>query len=144
MDAIRKNITVLKAQITAILRPEDSSYFDCPPPRLRRAPGQGCSAHFCAGLFGSLRRRAGFAAANRAVRCGAVTFIQRFGDALNLKVHFHLLALDGIYAEDEMGYIRFHQAAPPSDAEVARVTERIHCRIARLLERRGLGPQSRS
>ena len=29
--------------------------------------------------------------------CGAVTFIQRFGLALNLNVHFHSLALDGVY-----------------------------------------------
>jgi hypothetical protein len=42
-----------------------------------------------------------------------------------------MLALDGIYAVDEMGYIRLHQAAPSSDAEVGRVTERIHRRIAR-------------
>jgi len=34
-------------------------------------------------VFGSLRRRAGFPASNRQARCGAVTFIQRFGDALN-------------------------------------------------------------
>ena len=33
-------------------------------------------------------------------------------------------------------------APPPSDAEVARVTERIQRRIAKLLERRGLGPQA--
>jgi hypothetical protein len=61
---------------------------------------------------------------------------------LLLNVHFHMLALDGIYAEDEMGCIRFHQVAPPSDAEVARVTERIQRLITRLLERRGLGPQA--
>ncbi len=47
---------------------------------------------FVQAVFGSLRRRAGFPAANRAVRCGAVTFIQRFGDALNLNLHFHMLA----------------------------------------------------
>ena len=28
---------------------------------------------------------------------GAVTLIQRFGSALNLNVHFHLLFLDGVY-----------------------------------------------
>jgi len=97
---------------------------------------------FVQAVFGSLRRRAGFATSNRKVRCGAVTFVQRFGDALNLNVHFHMLALDGIYVEDEVGCIRFHQAAPPSDAEVARVTERIQFMINRLLERRGLGPQA--
>ena len=29
--------------------------------------------------------------------CGAVTFVQRFGGALNLNVHFHALILDGVY-----------------------------------------------
>jgi len=34
---------------------------------------------------------------------GAVTLIQRFGSALNLNIHFHMLVLDGAYlvgAED--------------------------------------------
>ena len=55
----------------------------------------------------------------------AVTFIQRFGDALNLNVHFHLLALDGVYAEDDNGCISFRPVAPPGDEEVTRVAERI-------------------
>jgi len=97
---------------------------------------------FVQAVFASLRRRAGFPAANRLVRCGAVTFVQRSGDALNLNVHFHMLALDGVYAEDKKGYVCFRPAPPPSDAELARVTERIQCRIAKLLERRGLGPQA--
>lgn len=29
---------------------------------------------------------------------GAVTLIQRFGSALNLNIHFHMLILDGVYA----------------------------------------------
>ena len=29
---------------------------------------------------------------------GAVTFIQRFGGAVNLNVHFHMLFLDGVFA----------------------------------------------
>src|SRR5439155_4622962 len=32
-------------------------------------------------------------------RGGAVTAIQRFGSALNLNVHYHTLALDGVFAE---------------------------------------------
>jgi hypothetical protein len=47
---------------------------------------------FVQAVFGSLRRRAGMPAANRLARCGAVTFVQRFGDALNLNLHFHTLA----------------------------------------------------
>jgi hypothetical protein len=30
--------------------------------------------------------------------CGAVTFLQRFGSALNLTPHFHSLVLDGVFA----------------------------------------------
>jgi hypothetical protein len=36
---------------------------------------------FVQAVFGSLRRRAGFPAAKKQARCGAVTFVQRFGDA---------------------------------------------------------------
>jgi hypothetical protein len=53
-----------------------------------------------------------------------------------------IVALDGVYAEDKKGCVYFRPAPPPSDAEVARVTERLQRRIGRLLERRGLGPQA--
>jgi len=33
----------------------------------------------------------------QSARTGAVTLIQRFGSALNLNVHFHMLFLDGVY-----------------------------------------------
>jgi len=32
-----------------------------------------------------------------------VTFVQRFGSALNLNPHFHVLMLDGVYASDTKG-----------------------------------------
>lgn len=42
-----------------------------------------------------LLRKAGWSHAT--ARTGAVTVIQRFGSALNLNVHFHMLFLDGVY-----------------------------------------------
>jgi hypothetical protein len=33
-------------------------------------------------------------------QCGAVTLVQRFGSALNLNVHFHMLVPDGVYLTD--------------------------------------------
>jgi hypothetical protein len=42
-------------------------------------------------IFASIRRRARIPASNRQARCGTVTFIQRFGDALNLNPRFHTL-----------------------------------------------------
>jgi hypothetical protein len=47
---------------------------------------------FVRAIYSSIRRRAGMAASNRKARCGAVGFIQRFSDALNLDVHFHAMA----------------------------------------------------
>jgi hypothetical protein len=93
-------------------------------------------------VFASLRRRARKQWGIARGHCGAVTFVQRFGDALNLNVHFHSLLLDGVYASGPAGAPRFHALPPPSDAEVARVVEQVARRIARLLERRGLGPES--
>jgi len=93
-------------------------------------------------VFASIRRRAGIPASNRRARCGAVTFIQRFSDALNLDPHFHTLALDGIYVEGDRGRLVFRHVPPPGDAEVARVADRVQRSVARLMERRGLGPQA--
>jgi hypothetical protein len=93
-------------------------------------------------VFSSIRRRAGIPASNRQARCGAVSFVQRFGDALRLNPHFHTLALEGIYIVNEKGEVVFQHVAPPSDAEVARVADRVHRRVERLLERRSLGPQA--
>ena len=97
---------------------------------------------FVRAVFASIRRRAGIPASNRRARCGAVTFIQRFSDALNLDPHFHTLALDGIYVEGGRGELVFRHVPPPSDAEVARVADRVRRSVARLMERRGLGPQA--
>jgi len=90
-------------------------------------------------VFASLRRRARKQGAIARGHCGAVTFVQRFGDALNLNVHFHSLLLDGVYARSAEGTLRFHPLSPPDDTEVERVAGQVARRLARLLERRGLG-----
>ena len=51
-------------------------------------------------------------ASNRKARCGAVAFIQRFSDALNLDPHFHTLALDGIYVVNGEGEPVFRHVPP--------------------------------
>jgi hypothetical protein len=45
----------------------------------------------------------------KTAQTGAVTLIQRFGSALNLNIHFHMLYLDGVYAEDNYGKTRFEK-----------------------------------
>ncbi len=85
-------------------------------------------------IFRALRRRArdGLGVGNG--RCGAVTFVQRFGDALNLNVHFHTLTLDGVYVDCAQG-VRFRPLPAPTDAEIERVARSLPRRLMRLLER---------
>jgi len=94
---------------------------------------------FVRGVFASYRGRARQHAFIRRPRGGAVTLIQRFGDALNLNVHFHTLMLDGVYERYGEPGMRFRTLPPPGDDEVHRVVERVAGRVARLMERRGLG-----
>ena len=48
-----------------------------------------------------LVRKAGHS--HKTARTGTATLIQRFGSALNLNVHFHMLFLDGVYVDGPMG-----------------------------------------
>jgi hypothetical protein len=93
---------------------------------------------FVRAVFASLRRRARSHWGIARSQGGAVTFVQRFGDALNLDVHFHSLVLEGVYARTPQGLLRFHALPPPEDADVARVATQVARTIQRLLERRGL------
>ena len=61
-------------------------------------------------------------------RFGAVTLIHRFGGSLNLNVHFHIVALDGVYAHDGRA---FHPADPPDAVTLRTLLARIHRRVTR-------------
>jgi hypothetical protein len=76
------------------------------------------------------RRLAGVAGAET----GAVSFPQRFGGSLNLHVHFHTLAADGVF-ERHAGGVRFHDAPPPEKADLQRLAERVHRRAIVWLRR---------
>ena len=87
-------------------------------------------------VFASLRRRARRRWSIDDPLCGAVTFVQRFGGALNLNVHFHTLVLDGVF--DARDDLRFRPLPPPGDAEIIRIVASVARGIVRLLARRGL------
>ncbi len=53
---------------------------------------------FLRALFANQRSRAREIHGGHNGQCASVTFIQRFGSALNLTPHFHSLVLDGVYA----------------------------------------------
>lgn len=83
-----------------------------------------------------LVKKAGFT--HMTAKTGAVTLIQRFGSALNLNIHFHMLFLDGVYEVDSSGATaKFHPIATPTSVEMNNLLHRISERIARLLEREG-------
>jgi len=69
---------------------------------------------------------------------GAVTLIQRFGSALNLNIHFHMLFLDGVYADDGAGHLAFQSNNAPTPEQLTEVLHTISQRVAGFLERRGL------
>jgi hypothetical protein len=93
-------------------------------------------------VFASIRRRAGMRSLNRRARSGAVLFIQRFSDALNLDPHFHMLALDGLYVESGNDPPVFRRVSAPDDREVKRVALRVRRAVERLLKDRGLDSEA--
>ena len=104
---------------------------------------------FVAAVFASLARRArGLgrgrrpSGSARRLRGGAVTFVQRSGDALNLNIHFHTLVLDGVYERYGQAGMRFRALRPPSSEELQRLLADVVGRIRRLPTRRGLGPEA--
>jgi hypothetical protein len=64
--------------------------------------------------------------------------IQRFGSALNVNIHFHMLFLDGVYVDGAGSAVRFRRVKAPTNDELTQLTHTIARRIARFLERQGL------
>jgi hypothetical protein len=70
-------------------------------------------------------------------RTGAVTLIQRFGSALNLNIHFHMLFLDGVYVADHQRLV-FRRIKAPTPEALDQLVQTISQRIGKYLERVGL------
>src|SRR6266699_4800421 len=73
------------------------------------------------------------------VHPGSVTFIQRFGSALNLNLHFHCVFMEGVYLDrtDQGRTRRFLQGEPPTDTDIAAVVQKISRRVIRKLRHLG-------
>jgi hypothetical protein len=98
---------------------------------------------FIRSIFAAQRRRAReryVIARHIALQPGAITFVQRFGGAINLNVHFHTLVLDGLCAVDpEAGTIEFLPLPAPTHEQILDVLTDTARRIANRLQSRGLG-----
>ena len=68
---------------------------------------------------------------------GAVTLIQRFGSALNLNIHFHMLFLDGVYVTTGER-LAFRRVPPPTVVALEKLVRGLSERVGRTLEREGL------
>jgi hypothetical protein len=91
-------------------------------------------------LFAWMRRR-GRELGIRGGRTGAVTFIQRFGGALNLNPHLHSLIPDGLFVPDPEtpDRLAFTPLPPPTDTEIEQLTVRIARRLIKLAVAAGVG-----
>jgi len=69
---------------------------------------------------------------------GSVTLIQRFGSALNLNVHFHMIFVDGVYVTEGSGAPVFRAVRSPGAVELQALVQQMAERIGRLLEKRDL------
>jgi hypothetical protein len=94
-------------------------------------------AVFVRAVFGDLRRRAAEYGIEKA-QCGAVTFVQRFGSDLRCNIHFHMAALDGVYAPKENGEPEFFPLRGPETSDVQKVVEAVAHGVSALMKRRGL------
>jgi len=107
------------------------------PKRLRyfleREPGAVTAVlHIFLRVVEAHLRRSSPGASARA-RFGAVSFVHRFGAALNRHLHYHCCILDGAFEPPATGGVQFRQAAALTPDAVADITEQVRRRVVRLL-----------
>ncbi|MCC7112027.1 MAG: transposase [Deltaproteobacteria bacterium] len=66
---------------------------------------------------------------------GSVTFVQRFGSALQLTVHFHAVLPDGVFVRGDDGCVSFQRLPSPDDEDVEALVRQCASRVLRLLRR---------
>jgi hypothetical protein len=81
-----------------------------------------------------MARRAG----HRGAKCASVTFVQRFGGALNLNVHLHVLLPDAVFlpGETEDDELVVVPLAPPGDKDLQAILEKVVRRVSALVRKR--------
>jgi hypothetical protein len=96
-----------------------------------------CLAVIIRAIETDLIHRAGLTRASGA-RSGIVTLVQRFGSALNLNIHLHMIVLDGVYTVYKSGKAKFHRVKAPNQTELRTLLNLVIKRVVRRLERDGL------
>lgn len=68
-------------------------------------------------------------------KVGTITFIQRFGSALNLNVHFHTLITDGVYILQKDQTYQFQPLSSPTRKELQQIVTNIQNKIERKINK---------
>ena len=92
-----------------------------------------CLAIIIRAIETDLIHRAGLTRAS-GPQTGVVTLVQRFGSALNLTIHLHMIALDGIYTVGKSGKAKFHRVKAPNQTELRTLLNSVIQRVVRRLE----------
>ena len=84
------------------------------------------------------QRRMARRAGHRGAKCASVTFVQRFGGALNLNVHLHVLLPDAVFlpGETEDDELVLLPLAPPEDKDIQSILEKVVRRVSALVPKR--------
>ena len=70
-------------------------------------------------------------------RFGAVSFLHRFGGAINANFHYHCCVLDGVFALDAAGTVRFYEAIELTQERIDAVQGKVRRRVLKAFVRRG-------
>jgi hypothetical protein len=72
---------------------------------------------------------------------GTLSVSQHFGSSINLHIHWHVLALDGVYTRDgDTSPLRFVRAPTPAVAQLEQLVQRVAVRVRALVARAGPEP----
>lgn len=72
----------------------------------------------------------------KGAQSGGATFVQRFGSALNLNVHFHTLVVEGVYSLSSGSPVFYHLPGP-SDEELADIVGAVAAAVIDHLQNKG-------
>ena len=70
-------------------------------------------------------------------RSRSIAFIQRFGGALNLNIHLHMLQIEGYYHKKTTGCHKFKKHQAPHNEDIVKLIDKIRKRVIKLLIRLG-------
>ena len=68
-----------------------------------------------------------------AARTGTFCATQHFGSSIQLHVHFHVVALDGVYKQEADDSMTFSRAPAPTQEQVEALVQRVAVRVRRLV-----------